>query len=181
MKHEKTARDAQKIIPLVIITIFFVLFAIGFTISGFSKMPDNTPDQLDIAFHTPETARSKILETKTLVGNCFICHMGMIPDPDVVQPEFSHKSIELVHGRNDRCYNCHLISDRNLFTPDYGPGIVHRNVQDLCRRCHGIIYNDWENGTHGSKRGQWQHADEFNTKTSVCTECHDPHSPKFQY
>lgn len=181
MKHEKLPPESKKEFPFVIITIVFVLLAVGFLLSGFSTVKDKDSITLNKSFHTPETARAGILETKILVGNCFICHMGMVPDPDVIQPKFNHKSIQLNHGKNDRCYNCHLIQDRNLFTPDYGPGIVHRNVQNLCRRCHGIVYKDWLSGTHGSKRGLWQNPDEFNTTTFVCTQCHDPHTPKFQY
>lgn len=182
MKPENKHLDGKNHLWFTILTLLFVFLAAGFLFSGLSAPPgpkDTVPLSPD--FHTPKTARADILKAKTLVGNCFICHMGMVPDPDVIQPRFSHRSIELAHGKNDRCYNCHLVQDRNLFTPEYGPGIVHRNVPDLCRRCHGVIYNDWKNGTHGSKKGFWQDATEFNTKTLVCTQCHDPHSPKFHF
>lgn len=181
MKDEKTNTDGNIGTPFVILTVVFVLLIIVFLFSGFSHGPDKAPGKLDPAFHTPETARGELLKTKSLVGQCFICHMGMLPDPDVIRPMFNHLSIKLNHGKNDRCYNCHLIQDRNLFTPDYGPGIVHQKMEQLCARCHGIIYNDWINGTHGSKRGYWQHPDQFNTQTFSCTHCHDPHMPQFQY
>jgi len=165
----------------LIITFLFILLIIYFLFSGFSPSPEKSISELSLDWYIPKTAREKIMKTKTLVGNCFICHMGLVPDPDVIEPQFTHKSIELAHGKNKRCYNCHLIRDRNLFTPDYGPGIVHRQVENLCARCHGIIYNDWVNGTHGSKRGYWQNSNVFNTKTFVCTQCHDPHSPQFKF
>ena len=155
MKSENNTADARSIIPFIAMLILFVLLIILFLSSGFSSTPQNFKEtkKLNQAWYMPKTARSEIIKTKSLVGNCFVCHMGMVPDPDVIQPKFSHKSIELDHGKNERCYNCHLIRDRNLLTPDHGPGIVHRKVEELCARCHGIVYNDWLSGTHGSKRG----------------------------
>ena len=182
MKSENNSTDAKGIAPFIAMFVLFIFLIILFISSGFSKPPDFQKTQkLDQTWFTPKTARAEIIKTKSLVGNCFVCHMGMVPNPDVSQPKFSHKSIELEHGKNKRCYNCHLIQDRNLLTPDYGPGIVHQKVEELCARCHGIVYNDWQNGTHGSKRGYWMNQDNFNTIRFTCTQCHDPHSPKFRF
>jgi molybdopterin-containing oxidoreductase family iron-sulfur binding subunit len=64
----------------------------------------------------------------------------------VVRPRFAHAVIQLDHGANDRCYNCHLIQDRNKYAANDGSGIMAGNVEQLCARCHGLIYNDWSAG-----------------------------------
>jgi hypothetical protein len=148
-----------------------------------------TPDKktaaqpLEPGWYTPTTARGEDLKHKVMVGNCFLCHAYWtgIPDPDVVRPLFAHAAITLDHGANDRCYNCHLIQDRNKFTADDGSGIMASNVQELCARCHGLIYNDWVAGTHGVRRGQWMAPAVFERQNFKCTQCHDPHAPKFQF
>jgi len=58
---------------------------------------------------------------------------------------------------------------------------MHVNVEKLCARCHGLIYNDWQNGTHGVRRGHFLTPTEFEIINFKCTECHDPHSPVFQF
>ena len=138
---------------------------------------------LEPAWYALKTARGEDLKTKTMVGNCFICHTAWIgiPDPDVVRPRFAHSNIKLDHGSNDRCYNCHLIQDRNKYTADDGSGIMHNRVEMLCARCHGLVYKDWVEGTHGLRRGKWSPQTPFERKNFTCTECHDPHSPKFRF
>lgn len=147
-----------------------------------SKSP-KPAEALEASWYALKTARGEELKTKVMVGNCFICHTAWIgiPDPDVVRPRFAHAIIKLDHGDNNRCYNCHLIQDRNKYTANDGSGIMHVNVEQLCARCHGLVYKDWLAGTHGVRRGKWSPKTEFERKTFDCTECHDPHSPKFQF
>jgi len=138
---------------------------------------------LKTAWYTPKTARGEDLKNKSMVGSCFLCHAYWvgIPDPAVVRPQFAHGTIKLSHGTNDRCFNCHHILDRNKYVANDGSGIMHPNVEKLCARCHGLIYNDWQNGTHGVRRGQWSPQKAFERINFKCTECHDPHSPVFQF
>ena len=161
---------------LFMIVIFVVLFFSA------SKSPSK-PTPLDPAWYTPETARGKELKNKVMVGNCYLCHAYWVgtPDPTVVRPPFAHVAIKLNHGANDRCYNCHLIQDRNKYTADDGSGIMAVNVEKLCARCHGLIYNDWKAGTHGLRRGKWDPRGPFQRVTFKCTQCHDPHSPAFKF
>ena len=165
-------------IGLIFLGLTLVFIALGVWGPGSATGP---PAKLDAAWYTPMTARAAVLEHKSLVGNCFICHMGLVPDPEVIQPRFVHKKIQLDHGTNKRCFNCHWIRDRNYFTPDQGFGIVHRQVELLCSRCHGPVFKDWQAGTHGLKHGKWQAPDVYNTRTFTCTQCHDPHKPAFHY
>ena len=165
-------------IPICLILIIY------FLVSGFGSADTQEPEaSLKPAWYTPKTARGEILENKSMVGSCYLCHAYWvgIPDPTVIRPKFAHATIELNHGTNDRCFNCHLIQDRNKYTANDGSGIMHVNVEQLCARCHGLIYKDWQGGTHGVRRGQWMPQTEFERINHDCTECHDPHSPDFQF
>ncbi|CAB1080959.1 hypothetical protein D1AOALGA4SA_8627 [Olavius algarvensis Delta 1 endosymbiont] len=165
-------------VPICLVMIFY------FLASGLRSDETRLPaEELIPAWYTPETARAEDLANKSMVGNCFLCHAYWtgLPDPTVVRPRFVHGTVKLNHGTNDRCYNCHLIQDRNKYTADDGSGIMHVNVEKLCQRCHGLIYKDWQNGTHGVRNGKWLPLKEFEIINFKCTECHDPHSPVFQY
>ncbi|MCG8564814.1 MAG: hypothetical protein MI747_07005 [Desulfobacterales bacterium] len=177
-KQSPTVPSIVMNLSLVFICLTLVFLSTGFWGAGEANAP---PQNLDPNWYQPVTARGMTLENKPLVGNCFICHMSLVPDPGVVQPRFTHKKIKLDHGTNDRCFNCHWILDRNYFTPDHGPGIVHRQVELLCSRCHGPIYKDWQAGTHGLKQGRWDQPTIYNTRTHTCTQCHDPHKPQFEF
>jgi hypothetical protein len=73
------------------------------------------------------------------------------------------------------------VQDRNKFTANDGTGIMPGNAEQLCARCHGLIFNDWQAGTHGVRRGRWLDPDAFELQKFKCTHCHDPQSPKFVF
>ncbi len=160
--------------------VLFILFVV-FTLATSDEPTVAQP--LEPSWYTPTTARGEDLQNKVMVGSCYLCHAYWtgLPDPDVVRPQFAHAVIKLDHGANDRCYNCHLIQDRNKYTANDGSGIMHTNVEQLCARCHGLIYNDWAAGTHGVQRGQWMAPGAFERQNFKCTHCHDPHAPAFQF
>ncbi|HOX57206.1 MAG TPA: hypothetical protein P5205_08680 [Candidatus Paceibacterota bacterium] len=90
-----------------------------------------------------------------------------------------HKDIQLDHGNNRFCLNCHHPSNRNAFVDYDGGEIVEADVVQLCAKCHGTIYRDWQAGVHGRANGFWNA--ELGVKTRLrCIQCHDPHSPKFK-
>jgi len=162
----------------IALALYFLFFS-----AGTSESEEAVPS-LNPGWYTPKTARGEEVRNAVMVGNCFICHAFWVkvpPDPEVRQPQFAHVAIKLDHGRNDRCYNCHLIYDRNKYAADDGTGIMSQNVELLCARCHGLIYKDWQNGTHGLRRCKWQVKRRFDQENFKCTECHDPHSPKFKF
>jgi len=169
---------------LIITVPICLLLVIFFLVAGF-RSPEKQviAEVLKPEWYTPVTARGEDLKNKSMVGSCFLCHAYWvgIPDPEVVRPQFAHGIIKLSHGSNDRCFNCHHILDRNKYTANDGSGIMHVNVEQLCARCHGLIYNDWQSGTHGVRRGQWLSKSAFDRTNPKCTECHDPHSPVFQF
>lgn len=163
------------------VCIVLAVYFIGTTLAHSDKpLPAQS---LQKAWFTPQTARDEELAQKVMVGSCYLCHAYWvgIPNPDVVRPRFAHHVINLDHGTNDRCYNCHLIQDRNKYVANDGSGIVHTQPEKLCARCHGLIFNDWQSGTHGVRRGKWLEPGVFELKNFTCTQCHDPHAPKFKY
>lgn len=166
-------------LPAVLVLSCFFIYT---TVSGDSPPPK--PTKLDPSFYRVETARGTLLEQKSIVGNCFICHAYWVPIPrtnKTSEPRFAHSNIQLKHGRNDQCYNCHMISDRNKYVANDGSGIMSQLPELLCARCHGLIYNDWLMGTHGKRTGKWRVTVVRDQQDYTCTECHDPHNPKFRY
>lgn len=165
------------------IFICFILTFIFLFAGARDSVTEEPIPRLDPKWYTPKTPRGEELKNKVMVGNCFLCHAYWvpIPDPKVVRPLFAHPTVKLDHGTNDRCFNCHLISDRNKYVANDGSGIMHRNVEKLCARCHGLIYKDWLVGTHGINRGMWRPETIFDQERAICTECHDPHSPVFRF
>jgi len=110
---------------------------------------------------------------------CSDCH-GIF-DSDVVDPPVElqqHTHIELRHGMNDRCYNCHGRDDRNKLLLHGGIEIGYDQVEMLCAKCHGTTYRDWEAGMHGRTVGSWDKSS-GNQRRLKCTECHDPHRPAY--
>ncbi len=95
------------------------------------------------------------------------------------QPFNEHKAIQLEHGNNRFCLNCHHPTNRNAFVDYDGEEIAESDVVKLCAKCHGTIYRDWQAGVHGRPNGYWDA--QAGTKTKLrCIQCHDPHSPKFK-
>lgn len=142
------------------------------------------PELLQPEWYSVATARGEELKNKPMVGNCFLCHAYWVPIPRSNQtsnPRFAHGNIKLNHGNNDRCYNCHMISDRNKYTANDGSGIMAARVETMCSRCHGLIYNDWLMGTHGKWTGMWLPKQKHDRISYTCTECHDPHNPAFRF
>lgn len=181
MSNEQTDTNRKPPILAMLLPVFLILF-LGFIITtASSPEPDQKTGALNPEWYRLTTARGELLQYKPLVGNCFICHMSLIPDPTVRIPRFVHQKVILEHGSNDRCYNCHLIHDRNYYAADDGSKIMPTNPEKLCARCHGLIHKDWQAGTHGLMRGEWSGSVEFKRERTGCTHCHDPHAPNFRF
>jgi hypothetical protein len=109
---------------------------------------------------------------------CSECH-ALFPSPEVPRsPLLQHVGIVLNHGLNDRCYNCHALENRDLLVLRDGTTLGYGEVPRLCAQCHGTVYRDWQNGTHGRTNGYWDRTAGEPVRLS-CTQCHDPHSPKY--
>jgi hypothetical protein len=89
-----------------------------------------------------------------------------------------HQDIVLNHGRNDYCLNCHHTTNRDAYVTHDGGEISSDSPAELCAKCHGPHYRDWENGAHGRREGFWDES-LGEQKRVLCIQCHDPHSPRF--
>lgn len=109
---------------------------------------------------------------------CMDCHR-IIPSPtETFRRLTQHTEINLNHGINTRCFNCHHLTNRNAFVDDFGQPIPWNEPQLLCAKCHGPVYRDWQAGAHGRINGFWDKMKGPQTKRR-CIECHDPHHPPF--
>lgn len=154
-----------------------------FSTTAFEDYRPPKPQQLQQEWYKIETARGEI-RANSLSGNCHICHALWVTIPRSKQnsePRFAHLNIQLSHGTNDRCYNCHHIADRNKYVADDGSTIMVETPDKLCARCHGLIHKDWLAGTHGKRVGRAVSVGLFDQLNLTCTECHSPHAPAFEY
>jgi len=109
---------------------------------------------------------------------CSDCHNLFPSPPETTRSLTQHRDIVLDHGINDRCFNCHHLTNRDTFVDDWGREIPYDRPPLLCAKCHGPVYRDWLHGSHGRTNGYWD------TKAGPqrrlkCIECHDPHRPAF--
>lgn len=94
------------------------------------------------------------------------------------RPLSYHQEIQLAHGLNDRCVNCHASEDLQMLTLRDGTLVPFAETPTLCAQCHGTVFRDWQRGTHGKTLGSWITHSKQQRRLS-CNECHDPHSPKY--
>jgi len=111
--------------------------------------------------------------------NCMECHK-LLPARWHYDPPLSdHQDIQLDHGNNRFCLNCHHATNRNAFVDYDGSEIAEADVVLLCAKCHGTTHRDWQASVHGRVNGFWD--SKLGVKTRLrCIQCHDPHSPKFK-
>lgn len=107
---------------------------------------------------------------------CHTCHDKFIFSED--PPLAMHGDIVLAHGINDRCLNCHHATNRDVFAGNREEEIPYDKPQLLCAKCHGPVYRDWINRSHGRTNGYWDQSRGV-AERRLCIECHDPHNPPF--
>lgn len=118
------------------------------------------------------------IELAGFTYRCGDCHDLFPSPPETVRTLTQHRDIELKHGINTRCFNCHHRTDRNSFVDDWGKPIPYDQPQLLCAKCHGPVYRDWLHGSHGRTNGYWDKT-RGPQQRRKCIECHDPHQPPF--
>ena len=111
--------------------------------------------------------------------NCMECHRLFPAKWQYDRPMNEHKDIKLNHGNNRFCLNCHHPQNRSAFVDYDGSEIAQADVVQLCGKCHGPTFRDWQAGVHGRQNGYWDPKKGEKTKLR-CIQCHDPHSPDFQ-
>lgn len=119
-----------------------------------------------------------VIEIAGFTYNCSDCHK-LFSSPAVTDRKLTqHQNIELRHGINTRCFNCHNIANRDTFVDDLGGEIPYDQPQLVCAKCHGPVYRDWQHGSHGRSNGYWDQSKGERARLK-CVQCHDPHHPPF--
>lgn len=111
--------------------------------------------------------------------DCMECHQLLQAKWHYDRPMAEHSDIELDHGNNRFCLNCHHSTNRNAFVDYDGSEIHEGEVVLLCAKCHGPTHRDWKAGVHGRRNGFWNVSKGLQTRLR-CIQCHDPHRPAFQ-
>jgi len=127
--------------------------------------------------------RTAMIDPSITVGgvaeNCNACHQIFESDPTTTATTDYHTDIQLSHGMNNRCANCHDTSDHERLVLRDGSAIEFIHSPQLCAQCHGTAFRDWERDTHGKTLGSWIPGSENQQRLS-CIECHDPHAPRYE-
>ena len=137
------------------------------------------PEDIDRAAARPVMSDPPTVRIGGFDQGCQDCHAIFESAPDHSERLAQHTHIALDHGINNRCDNCHDRDDRDRLLL-YGRRTVgFDDVEQLCARCHGPTFRDWERGVHGKTVGSWdRNSPDF--RRMACTECHDPHAPAFE-
>lgn len=108
---------------------------------------------------------------------CSDCHGIFDVNDKTPGASLQHQHIVLDHGINDQCRNCHNYDDMNQLVLYNGAPIPYRDVPQLCQKCHGPVFLDWERGIHGRVNDYWD-AQRGPPRRLKCIQCHDPHRPR---
>jgi len=89
----------------------------------------------------------------------------------------SHIRLDFVHMKDiNKCSTCHNPGNMDQLITLNGNKVRFDESFTVCVQCHGEKGRDWKRGIHGKQVGSWAGKKvRYN-----CTECHDPHSPKFR-
>lgn len=110
---------------------------------------------------------------------CSICHEGFSGDMGAEALEGEHANITFDHGLNLLCLNCHHPENSDVYVYHDGSEIPGDDPTQLCAKCHGPHYKEWNLGIHGRASGAWS-PDRGEQSKLNCIQCHDPHRPAFQ-
>ncbi|MFT7170196.1 MAG: hypothetical protein ACI80K_003343 [Paracoccaceae bacterium] len=175
--------------PLALRVFLFFLWAaltIWFLTSpSSSPVEGNVRERIKVSKEQISTSpiRESITDPPTVrIGGvdqkCSDCH-ALFASLDVTPSHIrQHTDLVMNHGMNGRCFNCHFKDDRNLLALNDGSTVGFADSTDLCARCHGTVFRDWELGMHGKTMGSWD-ASSGKQWRYRCVDCHNPHSPRF--
>jgi hypothetical protein len=165
--------------------IGFLICAVIFVITSksvaipFEEQPAITAEQIAPGAFRVAMTDPPMINIGTLNQRCNDCHSLFKNIRDESRELTQHTHIELSHGTNDGCLNCHDKENRETLTLRGESSVAFNQVEQLCAQCHGPIYRDWEKGSHGKTIGYWN-AELGESIKLTCTQCHDPHSPAFK-
>lgn len=111
---------------------------------------------------------------------CSTCHTTTKPNFQThssAQLVQFHQGLNYVHG-NLTCLSCHNDQDYNSLHLANRQRVEFADVMQLCAQCHGHQWESYQHGAHGGMNGHWDLTRGERTR-NICTNCHDPHAPKF--
>jgi hypothetical protein len=160
--------------------VFGVLLCVLSFAPSRANIPPSQPEAEPAVDYSPirGSVRPLRLRRTGFTYKCDECHRLFQSPSDRRDLVAEHMDVHLNHGRNDYCLNCHHPTNRNAYVTHNGEEIPSDRIPELCAKCHGLVYRDWENGAHGRKSGFWN-LSEGEERTLLCVQCHDPHNPKF--
>ena len=77
---------------------------------------------------------------------CVDCHALFPAGSGGTGGRMQHQHVKLNHGINDQCGNCHDLKDMNRLVLYTGESIPYSDVPQLCQKCHGPVFKDWQRG-----------------------------------
>ena len=167
------------VIPLTfVLTALWMVFD---TSTGLPEMPPVSP--VDAAAIDPAPRRTPMSDPPTMAiagydQRCSACHALFTTREGAPSDLRRHEDLEFEHGLNNRCLNCHSERDRDKLVLHGEIEIGYDRVVDLCAKCHGPTWRDWQRGMHGRTEGSWETGSPEQSRLG-CTQCHDPHTPAF--
>ncbi len=167
-----------RFVPLVLLVTAAVLWAGPWEVADPAPPAAATPAW---AIDPTPVRRPKLRPEIDIAGftyQCSDCHRHFASPPETIRSLTQHRHIELRHGINTRCFNCHHLTNRDVLVDDWGREIPFDQPQLVCAKCHGPVYRDWLNGSHGRTNGHWD-TSAGPQERRKCIECHDPHVPPF--
>ena len=176
--------NAERIRAVAVPIAFFVLAGALWTNRTAFTSPVSPATVVPAWATSIDTIRHPMLAPRARIGayvyRCNECHglFKTTSDGWVRSPLNQHRHIELKHGINDNCFNCHDRANRDMYVGNQGVPIPADQPQLLCAKCHGLVYRDWTQGVHGRTNGYWS-AKYGPVIRRKCIECHDPHVPPF--
>ncbi|RBP45180.1 hypothetical protein DES53_103177 [Roseimicrobium gellanilyticum] len=111
---------------------------------------------------------------------CVTCHATSTPNPQINRGDQLlkfHQGLHYAHGGLS-CLSCHNASDYSSLHLADNRRIEFKDVMQLCGQCHGHQLESYKHGAHGGMNGHWDLTRGPRTR-NTCTNCHDPHAPKF--
>jgi hypothetical protein len=162
----------------------FVVIAIGLwllsqnVVLPVAPTPDFLKEDLKTGVFRVALNDPPVVEIGGFQQSCNDCHQIFTSQWDPSRPLSQHTHIEMSHGINDHCLNCHDSEDRDKLILRGGEKIGFSESPRLCQQCHGPVYNDWTRGEHGKTMGSWIMGSDEQYRLR-CNECHDPHSPAY--
>lgn len=161
--------------------LFLLAVSFVFDIWGDKRVIRQHPP-VERKYYSTDTVRQPFVAAQTNEAgyrfNCNSCHEHLEPPQQIRKLIAEHQDIIIDHEAAMTCYTCHSRRNREMLNDIYGTEVAFGESENICRRCHGPRYRDWELGIHGRLMGYWDTTKGPSTNMT-CVSCHDPHAPKF--